>query len=132
MFNFRSESRSFENSNRCLIPASAFFEFTGSTYPKTKHRFTLNGQPFMAIAGLWRPGEGNQPPTFTMLTTAPGKDVQPYHSRQVVVLRPNDWEAWLRLTKPEEELIRPLPFGALAVETVANGPRRHLTAPRLG
>jgi putative SOS response-associated peptidase YedK len=30
VFNFRSEGRSFAKSNRCLIPASAFFEFTGS------------------------------------------------------------------------------------------------------
>ena len=29
VFNFRSEGRHFANSNRCLIPASAFFEFTG-------------------------------------------------------------------------------------------------------
>ena len=32
-FNFRSEGRSFANSKRCLVPASAFFEFTGSKYP---------------------------------------------------------------------------------------------------
>jgi putative SOS response-associated peptidase YedK len=42
----------------------------------------------MAIAGLWREGEGNQPPTFTMLTTEPGPDVAPTHNRQVVVPRP--------------------------------------------
>src|SRR6185312_13059674 len=27
VFNFRSEGRRFANSNRCLVPASAFFEF---------------------------------------------------------------------------------------------------------
>src|SRR3569833_2222938 len=30
VFNFRSEGRHFGDSNRCLIPASAFFEFTGT------------------------------------------------------------------------------------------------------
>ena len=39
IFNFRSEGRHFAKSNRCLIPASAFFEFTGKKYPKAKHRF---------------------------------------------------------------------------------------------
>ena len=29
VFNFRSEGRRFQDSQRCLIPASAFFEFTG-------------------------------------------------------------------------------------------------------
>src|SRR5262249_24508637 len=54
VFNFRSEGRSFENSKRCLVPASAFFEFTGKKYPKAKHRFTLSGASVLAIAGLWR------------------------------------------------------------------------------
>jgi putative SOS response-associated peptidase YedK len=88
VFNFRSEGRSFATSRRCLIPASAFFEFTGTKYPKAKHRFTLNHAPFLCIAGLWREGQANQPPAFTMLTTAPGPDVAPIHNRQVVVLRP--------------------------------------------
>jgi putative SOS response-associated peptidase YedK len=121
VFNFRSEGRSFANSKRCLVPASAFFEFTGSKYPKTKHRFTLNGAPFMAIAGLWREGSGNQPPAFTMLTTEPGPDVAPIHNRQVVVLRPEDWRHWLELSKREGELLRPLPAGSLRTEVVRQG-----------
>ncbi len=121
VFNFRSEGRSFANSNRCLIPASAFFEFTGKKYPKAKHQFTLKNAPFMAIAGLWREGEGNQPPAFTMLTTEPGPDVAPIHNRQVVVLRPEKWAAWIRLTRPESDLLQPLPEGSLAVQTVREG-----------
>ena len=30
VFNFRSEGRRFKDSKRCLVPASAFFEFTGT------------------------------------------------------------------------------------------------------
>ena len=118
VFNFRSEGRRFADSKRCLIPASAFFEFTGRKYPKAKHRFTLNDAPFMALAGIWREGTGNQPPAFTMLTTEPGPDIVPYHNRQVVVLRPEDWLAWLRLSRPEAELLRHLSVGSLHVETV--------------
>jgi putative SOS response-associated peptidase YedK len=124
VFNFRSEGRRFDKSNRCLIPASAFFEFTGKKYPKAKHRFTLKDQPFLAIAGLWReprpeqPQAAEGPPAFTMLTTAPGPDISPYHDRQIVILPPRDWAAWLYLSKTEKELLRPLPAGSLAVETV--------------
>jgi putative SOS response-associated peptidase YedK len=121
VFNFRSEGRSFANSNRCLIPASAFFEFTGKKYPKAKHKFTLANAPFMAIAGLWRDGQGNHPPSFTMLTTEPGPDIEPYHNRQVVVLWPQDWSSWIYLSKSEAELLRPLPAGSLQVETVRRG-----------
>jgi len=118
IFNFRSEGRHFDKSNRCLIPASAFFEFTGKKYPKAKHRFTLKGAPFLAIAGLWREGKGDASPAFAMLTTDPGEDVQPYHSRQIVVLRPEQWAAWIDLSRPESELLRPLPAGSLEVETI--------------
>jgi putative SOS response-associated peptidase YedK len=121
IFNFRSERRSFAKSNRCLIPASAFFEFTGSKSPKTKHRFTLNDASFMAIAGIWREQTGNKPPAFTMLTTEPGPDVAPIHNRQVAVLRPQDWKAWIYLERPESELLRPLPVGSLDVQIVRRG-----------
>src|SRR5690606_23610784 len=121
VFNFRSEGRDFADSKRCLIPASGFYEFTGKKYPKTKHRFSLIGAPFMAIAGLWREAQGNHPASFTMLTTSPGPDVAPYHDRQVVVLKPEDWAAWLYLTKPQSELLRQLPEHSLDVELVRQG-----------
>ncbi|HEY1858606.1 SOS response-associated peptidase family protein [Acidocella sp.] len=121
IFNFRSEGRHFTNSRRCLIPASAFFEFSGNRYPKTRHRFSLSTSSVMAIAGIWREGQGNESAAFAMLTIAPGLDVAPIHNRQVVVLRPDDWRAWLELSAPEEELLRPLPAGSLAVELVRQG-----------
>lgn len=121
VFNFRSEKRRFHTSNRCLIPASAFFEFTGTKYPKTKYRFSLKDAPMMAIAGLWRDGGAAAPPAFTMLTTAPGPDVAAYHPRQVVVLPPERWAAWIYLTCPESELLKPLPAGVLLVEKVRQG-----------
>lgn len=115
IFNFRSEGRSFASTLRCLVPASAFFEFTGAKSPKTRWRFTAAHVPFMAIAGVWRPAQDNQPPDFSLLTTAPGADVAPYHNRQIVVLPPEDWGAWLALSKPEAQLLRPSPAGTLAV-----------------
>ena len=90
VFNWRSEGRKFKESNRCLIPATAFFEFTGTKSPKTKHRFSLKNAPMMAIAGIWKQVSADAPPYFAMLTTGPGPDVKPYHDRQVVVLQPED------------------------------------------
>jgi putative SOS response-associated peptidase YedK len=122
VFNWRSEGRKFAESNRCLIPTTAFFEFTGAKSPKTKHRFSLKDSPMMAIAGIWKPGP--QPDAalcFAMLTTEPGPDVSPYHDRQIVVLRPEDWPHWIHLSKPEAELLKPLPAGSLEVETVRRG-----------
>jgi putative SOS response-associated peptidase YedK len=118
VFNWRSEGRKFDASKRGLIPASAFFEFTGTKSPKAKHRFSLKEAPFMAIAAIWREGAEGAPPSFAMLTTAPGPDIAPYHDRQVVVLPPEEWTAWLYRSKPEADLLRPLPEGSLVVETI--------------
>ena len=127
VFNFRSDGRSFAKSRRCLIPASAFFEFTGGKSPKNKWRFTLAGAPTFAVAGLWREESDEQ--WFTMLTTPPGPDVVPFHDRQVAVLAPEDWGHWLYLDRPEGELLRPLSEGALRVELHREG--REPPAPEL-
>jgi len=120
IFNFKSDNRSFADSRRCVIVLSGFFEFTGSKYPKTKHRFALKDSPVMGIAGLWSEDPDGSL-SFTMLTTAPGPDIAPIHDRQVCVLKPEDWAAWLFLTRPEAELLAPLPAGTLVVEVVREG-----------
>ena len=117
VFNFKSDGRHFDNSKRCLVILSGFFEFTGTKSPKTKHRLSLKGSPIMAIAGLWSEDDAGAL-SFTMLTTEPGPDIAPIHDRQVCVILPEDWAHWLFLTKPEEELLRPLPAGTLDVVTV--------------
>ena len=117
VINFRSEGRRFSQ-GRCLVPASHFYEFTGAKSPKSKWRFTKAGADWFCFAGLWRPAAGDVPASFTLLTTAPGPDVAPIHDRQMVVLERDDWLAWLELSRPEVELLKPLPEGSLHVEQV--------------
>lgn len=120
VFNFKSDGRNFADSRRCVIVLSGFFEFVGTKYPKAKYRFALKDSEVMGIAGLWSEAEDGAL-SFTMLTTAPGPDIEPYHDRQVCVLRPEEWAAWLFLTRPQEELLRPLPAGSLEVTLVRKG-----------
>lgn len=117
VINFRSEGRHFPH-GRCLVPASHFYEFTGTKALKSKWKFTKAGEEWFCFAGLWRPAVGDTPESFTILTTEPGPDVAPIHNRQVVVLERVDWLAWLDLTKPEADLLRPLPAGSLLVQQV--------------
>jgi putative SOS response-associated peptidase YedK len=117
VYNFRSDGREFAT-GRCLILADGFYEFTAPADPKQKRKdrwlFTDPGQDVIGIAGLMRdaPGIGE---AFTMLTTEPGPDVAPYHNRQVAILRPTDWRAWLDYSKPASDLLAPLPAGSLTV-----------------
>ena len=50
------------------------------------------------------------------------EDQAPVSARaQRSVLRPEEWAAWLYLTKPEAELLRPLTKGSLKVQTARQG-----------
>ena len=120
VINFRSEGRRFGR-GRCLIPASHFFEFTGSKYPKTRWKFTQADADWFCIAGLWRPAEGDWPDSFTMLTIDPGPDVAPYHNRQIVVLDRPQWARWLDPEADPAPLLHPQPAGFFQVEQVAKG-----------
>ena len=120
VYNYRADGREFPR-GRCLILADGFYEFTAPADPgkkrKDKWLFTLAGEQWFCIAGLWR----NDPKVgeaYTMLTCPPGPDVAPYHNRQVVVLGRADWARWLDPAVPAAELTRPLPAGTLAVEQV--------------
>jgi len=113
VFNFVSEGRDFSNSNRVLILATSFYEYTApeDREPKIKlqdqHQFRLRDKDWFWIAGIEK-GE-----CFTMLTVAPGADIAPYHDRQIVVLPPARGMDWLALTKPQSELLTALPPGSL-------------------
>ncbi|HEU5066605.1 MAG TPA: SOS response-associated peptidase [Sphingomicrobium sp.] len=117
VYNFRSEGREF-GSGRCLIIADGFYEFTAPADPKAKRKdrwlFTSPDDGMLGIAGLVRstPDVGE---AFTMLTTEPGPDVAPYHNRQVAVLPPGDWKAWLDGSVAARDLLKPLPEGTLTV-----------------
>jgi putative SOS response-associated peptidase YedK len=117
VINFRSEGRHFTR-GRCLVPASHFYEFTGTKSPKSKWKFTKAGEAWFCFAGLWREATDASPEAFTLLTTSPGPDVAPIHDRQMVILDRGDWAAWLDRARPEKELLRPLPAGSLDVEQV--------------
>jgi putative SOS response-associated peptidase YedK len=121
--NFRSEGRRFANAEdrgRCLVPATAFYEFTGNRSPKTRWRFSEAGQPWFCLAGLWRrSGDGAE--LFTLLTTEPGPDMAPYHNRQVVVVPRAAWAGWLE-GEAEADILKAGPAGSLKV--VQDSPER--------
>lgn len=120
VYNFRSDGREF-GSNRCLIVADGFYEFTDpkdkSKKRKDKWLFTRKGEPIFCIAGIWRdtPDVGE---AFTMLTMEPGPDIAPYHDRQIVILERDAWADWLDPSVSAKSLIKALPAGSLNVEQV--------------
>jgi len=117
VFNLRSDGRNFPR-DRCLAIADGFYEFTKPADAAQKRKdcwlFRPAGGQEFAIAGLLRsnPDVGE---AFTLLTGPPGADVERYHHRQILLLRPDQWRSWLDGSAPSIELLRPTPAGSLEV-----------------
>lgn len=107
VINFRTEGRTFGR-GRCIVPADGFFEFTGAKAPKSKWEFTAATGGFLGLAGYIREDR------FSLLTTAPGPDLAPYHDRQVVILPRPQWAQWLDWAQPAPVLDQ-TPAGTLKV-----------------
>src|SRR5690348_16129559 len=97
VFNMRSDGREFAR-DRCLAIADGFYEYTSSEDPKQKRKncwlFRPSAQNQFAIAGLLRTN-AEVGEAYTLLTARPGPDVEPYHNRQIALLSPDQWRAWL-------------------------------------
>jgi putative SOS response-associated peptidase YedK len=111
VFNFVSEGRDFSKTDRCLILATSFYEYTAPEQQKPKvklqdqHQFHLKGEEWFWIAGIVKND------CFTMLTVEPGPDIAPYHDRQIVVVPPDKAMKWLEDASPK--ILMPLPEGKL-------------------
>jgi putative SOS response-associated peptidase YedK len=111
-------------SQRCIIPASAFFEWQGSPGAKVKYRIARKDGDLFGFAGLydmWRDPDdqmGRELTTCTIITTQPNELMAPIHNRMPVILLPEDEDHWLDpdMTEPEEivSLLRPYPAELMA------------------
>jgi putative SOS response-associated peptidase YedK len=102
---------------RCIIPASAFFEWKGNPGAKAKYRIARKDGDLFGLAGLyehWRdPNTDTELTTCTIITTQPNELVAPIHTRMPVILLPEDEDHWLDpdMSEPEAivSLLRPYP-----------------------
>lgn len=128
---------------RCLIPATGFYEWTkgadGARLPWYIH--ATDGGP-LAFAGIyqhWRGAEKGTPTeyvTCAIVTTGASEKMQAIHDREPVTLARQDWPLWLgEAGLGAATLLRPAPADSLAFYRVdpavnsnrASGP--HLIAP---
>lgn len=104
---------------RCLVPASAFFEWSGDKGGKTKWRVTVRDKPLFAFAGLWDwrrdPKHPDAAPVeaFTIITTAPNDLLSDIHDRMPVIVDEKDFDGWLQTGSAS--LLRPAPSEAIEI-----------------
>lgn len=66
---------------RCLLPASAFFEWQGEKGHKTKYRLARSDGDMFGLAGLydvWKSLTGHELMTCTIITCAPNARMAPF------------------------------------------------------
>jgi len=106
-FNARAETvaekpmfRSAWKRNRCIIPASGYYEWTANADGKKQpHYFTRRDAEIISIAGLWEewqnPETGQPLRTCTIIIGAANGFVSPLHDRMPIILERNQFSDWL-------------------------------------
>jgi putative SOS response-associated peptidase YedK len=83
---------------RCIVPASAWYEWTGSAGAKVKHRFARADGKAIWFAGLWdrctTPDDG-EVTSFAILTGPSAGQLTDFHHRAPVILEAEEWSTWL-------------------------------------
>ena len=99
---------------RCLVPASAFYEWDKKGEKKPYTVDLANGKMF-AFAGLWdawKDKDGRWLQSYAIVTTAANELMASIHDRMPVILRPRDYDRWLDREPSEQpplDLLRPFP-----------------------
>lgn len=93
---------------RCIVPASAWFEWTGAPGSKTKHTFRRADEGLIWFAGLWdtvTTPDAGAIDSFTILTGPSAGLLADFHDRAPVILEPAEFLTWLDPTNDPAEVI---------------------------
>lgn len=117
---------------RCLVPATGFFEWKQSKDGKIPYYFKLKNSKIFSFAGLydiWKNDKGEEVKSYTIITTMPNETVGKVHNRMPVMLEKEGEEGWINPdeTEPERLLsyLKPFPdelMESYPVSTAVNIP----------
>ena len=85
-------------SQRCLVPASGFYEWQARGARRLPHRIAPRAGALFAFAGLWErwaPETGEPVETFAIITTRANKLLSEVHEQMPVIIAPADYQRWL-------------------------------------
>ncbi|WP_235823011.1 SOS response-associated peptidase [Brucella anthropi] len=113
---------------RCLIPATGFFEWTGQKGDKLPWFISAkDGRPltFAGIYDRWRDREtGDEITSCAIITCDANSFMRGIHTRMPVILQEKNWREWL--AEPRIDLLKPAPgddLQAWRVSTNVNSSR---------
>jgi putative SOS response-associated peptidase YedK len=95
-------------SQRCLVPASGFYEWRNIADRKIPYYISVRDEEVFSFAGLydtWKDAEGHETKTFTIITTKANELISPIHHRMPVILAKANEGVWLSKVSFESELL---------------------------
>lgn len=108
--------RSAYKKQRCIVPASGFYEWKGSKGNKQPYAIYPLNDPYFAFAGLWE--RNGDLETFTIITTEANELMREVHHRMPVILDTNNYDAWLN--NGDYELLKPCPSEEMGLHKVSS------------
>jgi len=116
---------------RCLIPADAFYEWSGPKGKRQKHKITLNTKAPFAFAGLWDHwlgADGSEFESAAIITVAANNDIASLHNRMPAIIHQADFDDWLDVknvrAKEALKLLKPAPSGYLNIQETEQAPTK--------
>lgn len=94
-------------SARCLVPATAFFEWEKKDDTKIKRRISIKGLLIFSLAGIrksYPQSDGSVLETFSILTTDATPSFSKIHDRMPVILKPENEALYLNHDVPSSEV----------------------------
>lgn len=84
---------------RCLVPASGFYEWRRDTLGKHPYYFYLKDKKYYSFAGVYSettdPKSGEVNKSYSIITTSANDVMKPIHDRLPVILKEEDESKWL-------------------------------------
>lgn len=100
------------HSQRCIIPANGFYEWTPTDNGKQPYWIHPRQDELFGFAGLWDTWKddetGKSVQSFTILTRDANDAIEELHDRMPVILDPDDYGRWLDSERTEREELEDL------------------------
>ncbi len=110
-----------KRSQRCVVPASRYFEWPTIDGKKQCHAIAPQTDRALLLGGLWEiwEAEGERKETFTIITTAASPDIAWIHHRSPLILFPGELNCWLS-GSPEDaaKLLQPKAESGLGAQAI--------------
>lgn len=98
---------------RCLVPATGFYEWKAEVDGKTPYYIYPKDEDLYAFAGIWDTwldSDGTLRKAFSIVTVEPNKEMRAIHNRMPAILHRADEAAWLELSNDSRERLEQLLF----------------------